>query len=293
MVAMDRIMQLLYQMVQMSILNQYEDSSMLRRRPLIGMRSEKVMRTEFLKKMNGIVFDKEFDSVDTVIFSAFLDERCVSYIETFPREEKILLITHHFFDMDCGTPGKNNGRTFSFLEYERLIRLYDRNVQICSIHLPLDVNSSRINTHAALCRKVWKMTGRDLLKYSFGNMGYEIEGVQLIPPEKEFHQIAEYGCGANPAHNKIAVVSGVISNAEMLQTMVRRGCGVCICGDVLVRNQSERTREMEKFLNTLPMSVYCISHYQSEIPALEEMAMELKAIPEVRVIVMKEEELWK
>lgn len=285
------------EMTAMHLLETIPDASMQKRRALIDCTVESFLSTQFLDQMNGAVFRAKDDRVCSVIAcSVFLDKICVDTLLKQEEKRNIFLLTHHFFDIDCGRPGTDSGRGFSMVDAEALRELYLRGIQICSVHLPLDLNQSPVNTHRAFARRLGLLPEDDLLDYPFGKMGYVVRSTEAFRNcfSGLFPEVVSYGkiLPAEEPETGIAVVAGMISSPEMLKKIEVRGCKILICGDVLLRNGSERTRQMEAYLQQTSLSIYCVSHYQSEFWALKELA-ERVAGPGMETLLIYDRKLWK
>lgn len=285
------------EMTAMHLLGTIPDASMQKRRALIDCTAESFLSAQFLDQMNGAVFHAKDDRVCSVIAcSVFLDKICVNTLLKQEEKRNIFLLTHHFFDIDCGRPGTDSGRGFSMVDAEALRELYLKGIQICSVHLPLDLNQSSVNTHRAFARRLGLFPEDDLLNYPFGKMGYVARSTEAFWDHFSglFPEVVSYGkmLPAEEPETGIAVVAGMISSPEMLKKIEERGCKILICGDVLLRNGSKRTRQMEAYLQQTSLSIYCVSHYQSEFWALKELA-ERVAGPEMETLLIYDGKLWK
>ncbi len=292
------ILKRIYQWTDRSIMKEFTDHSMRKRRNLIEKTAERMFSQEFLEGMNGTVFpcvqDREYS---VIACSVFLDDVCVKNLLSQQKEQNIFLLTHHFFDIDCGRPGTCSGTGFSMINIEKLRQLYDRGVQICSIHLPLDVNKSVVNTHRALTEQLGLVPEKDLLEYPFGTIGYMVNGSMFSEKQlrKMFPDTISYGNVDQKLDlsKKIAVIAGMISSTEMLQRVEKQNCGILICGDVLLRNGSRRTKQIEEYISQTSLKIYCISHYQSEFWALKRLTELVAGCSDMLPLLIYDKELWK
>lgn len=291
------ILEKIDEIIAMHILENVPDESMRKRRTLIDSRAERFISDEFLDKMNGMVFRGNGGrSYSVIACSVFLDEVCVKTLLKQDKNQKILLFTHHFLDVDCGRPGTETGVGFSFVGVEALRELYHRGIQICSIHLPLDLNQSLVNTHRIFARQLGLRLEEDLLEYPFGGMGYVACSAEFSRERiaSLFPEVTLYGKAAPEEDPKarIAVVAGMISSPEMLKKIEERNCKILICGDVLLRNGSERKKQMEAYLRQTSLSIYCVSHYQSEFWALKELARQVTGAG-MKTLMIYDGAIWK
>ncbi|MBR5236980.1 MAG: Nif3-like dinuclear metal center hexameric protein [Clostridia bacterium] len=294
-----------------SVLERYNDTSGLKR---IGSVSEDVrslFSSEFLKYANGLFFDLKDREIDTVVFSVFLDQNCLDYVLNQLDGKKVLIVVHHFFDIDCGYQESSSGTDSFFCEPELYKRLYASKVQICVLHLPLDINSSRINTHKSFLENVWgaKKLQQAIYSFPFAEMGYylhlEKEAFNFV---EQFDKILYYGnqyancndaiqglrtiCDSRPL--KVAVWSGMTNTTDILKEMENQKCDFCLCGDVIIRNRSDRSAKVLTYLENMPLNVFCVSHYQSELFALKDLAKKLESLKkDLHVHVIEDKEIWK
>ena len=294
----------------MTVLEQHPDVSGLKRIKLIPEDVRILLNYNFLKCSNGVFFDLGEQHFDIVVFSVFLDQQCLDYVLNQLKGKKVLIIVHHFFDMNCGYDEENPGMDTFFYESSLYKKLYNNGVQICVLHFPCDINSSKINTHKSFFQNIFGSLKlhEPVHTFPFGEMGYYayIKKEQLHSVS-QYPKIIYYGkqyesfeeaikkletiCDERPL--KVAVWAGMISSTEILKEIEKQMYDLCICGDVLLRNKSERSSEMLNYLENMSVNVFCISHYQSELFALKDLAKELEPTTDAQMIVLEDRTLWK
>ncbi len=311
MISVKRIKEILSSSVDMSVLKQHGDSSGLKRINRIPENIRSLLSNEFLALANGLFFNLEDRDIDTVVFSVFLDQNCLNYVLNQLNGKRALIVVHHFFDIDCGYPDKRLGSDTFFAESELYKRLYANEIQICVFHLPLDINSSEINTHKSFLENLWGSAQNPkspIYTFPFGELGYYLSlGKEALSFVEHFDEILYFGKQYESCEDaiqslkslsdrrllKVAVWAGMTSSTDILKEVENQKCDFCICGDVIIRNQSSRSAEVLNYLNNMPLTVFCVSHYQSELFALKDLAKKLDNIKDLDIHIIEDKKIWK
>lgn len=251
------------------------DRSFSKRMHLFDRQIRDQMQKDFLERYNGLMLCGE-DDMQRVLFSCFLSD---AVVQELVREQcgPALLVTHHMLNIDAGRPGRYDAKGYCALGIDSFLQLKKRGVSVYVIHLPLDCDHFAINTHRALCNKLDLTPREPLLERTSYQMGYLATGDSFLYQKirNNFDQCVCYGA-APPSSAAlkgatVGILSGMISTPAMLAEIVQKGCRLCICGDALLRNNTIRCKEMEQCLQNSPISFLCLSHKQSEEPALLEL----------------------
>ena len=239
------------------------------------------MEPLFLKRFNGLLL-KSAESVDRIIASCFLCDDLIDEIKS-SGIQNALLICHHMLDIDAGQPGKWNAKGFTSISKEALEYLQANGISVYTIHLPLDANASLINTHLALCNALEVRPCKDLLIRKDFSLGYLANDTPhwLNLAQSRFTSVLTLGDTMkikSQSTGLLAVLAGMVSSVEMLEEIVNSGCTCLVCGDVLIRQKTERALAINKWLSTAPIPIVCLSHKETEEIALYELLNKLNII---------------
>ena len=237
----------------------------------------------FFSKFNGLLLSGA-DEVSLVVGTCFLSDETVflvqKLLQELPQGQSIFLIAHHLFDIDAGIPGKWGAEGFRFISEDSIRALANGRVSVYIIHLPLDNNTSMINTHKSFCNTLNLHIVGDLMDLDICPLGYVTQPktnhqVNILQQCKDkFNEVVCYGrtkyidCSST---TRIGVVAGMISSCSMLELIQEANCNVCVCGDVIIRDYSERALKILDYLKSSDLLAICVSHKQSEELAVNEL----------------------
>lgn len=246
------------------------DTSFSKRISMFDSKIQQRIQPDFRQSCNGLML-KSSETISCIAATCFLCDEFVAELRDTHITDTFV-VTHHMMDIDAGTPGLWNAKGFFALSAESFNWLEANRISIYVLHLPLDANASEINTHAALCRRL-SMTPMGTLLY---RPGYEMGYTVSVP--KSLYEIAKMRFARTvsfgqlpPSPRCVAVLAGMVSSATMLEEISRCGCELLICGDVLLRQDTPRTREVVEWLHGQRLSILCLSHKETEEPALWEL----------------------
>lgn len=250
----------------------------------------------FLSRYNGLMLEN-CDEITGVAASCFLSDDAVDELRA-RNADRTLLICHHMLDIDAGQPGTWNARGFSAISAESLAYLKEKNISVYILHLPLDANRSPINTHLSLCRRVGLRPQRDLLTRDGFTMGFLARGGPgwMAAAKRAFP--ASFVCGQDGGPQQdggsAAVLAGMVSSVSMLEEIAETGCSCLVCGDVLLRQRTERAEHILRWLEAASLPVICFSHKRTEEPALEDLLTHLKrSFPALSACFVRGGSQWK
>lgn len=235
----------------------------------------------FLSRYNGLMMENS-DNITEVVTSCFLSDDIVDELRT-RRISNALLICHHMLDIDAGQPGTWNARGFSAISSESFAYLQKHGISVYILHLPLDANESKINTHLSFCNRLGLFPQTELLHRHGFTMGYLVNGSPLwhVTAERIFSSKIVYGKFVNDVEHfdaPIAVLAGMVSSTSMLEEIVTTGCSCLVCGDVLLRQRTKRAEDISKWLKYTPLPIVCFSHKETEEPALKDLLTHINRI---------------
>lgn len=248
------------------------DFSMMSRKELIPKSQQNEFLSSFFNIMNGLLLQST-EEVNSIVLSTFLSDNVIS--ELSKKEcQNSLLIVHHLFDMNCGTPDEMNGVPFHFISSKSIEIIKKNKISVYASHLPFDLQECRFNTSLAFAKKLnLSDTYSPLCLNSLKNIGYQTEidfdiGSYL---KRKFDTIYRYGNGEDSPmqQKKTVIIAGVISNIDMLKELEKQGFTHIICGDVFVCIPSERFRNIYEYIKKTNLCIYCLSHNLSESYGLE------------------------
>lgn len=239
------------------------------------------MEPMFLKRFNGLML-KNTDNVESVIASCFLCDDLIEEIK-FAGVRNALLVCHHMLDIDAGQPGTWNAKGFTSISDESLKFLQANGISVYTVHLPLDANASPINTHLALCNTLELLPQKELLVREGFSLGYLAKATPSWRDlaESRFTSVLMVGDGMKAESittGVLAVLAGMVSSVQMLEEIVDSGCNCLVCGDVLLRQKTERAITISKWLSAAPIPIVCLSHKETEEKALYELLKKLNII---------------
>lgn len=251
---------------------------------------------DFITRSNGLLFNNG-EEVQSIVFACFLSNFIWKSLEESNLRDAII-ITHHIYDIDAGDPFGGVGEGFSTISAEFFQWLRAHRISAYALHLPLDMNEKLINNHNSFCEKLCIKITNSLLDFKRYTMGYlgEIEYCDFCNIRKIFKRVATYGKSLPERETyNVAVLAGMISSVEMLKEISTHSIDVLICGDVLLRNGSERMRIIERYLfEECPYHIICVSHQWSEEIGLLKLMNHLEDnIKDVMFYFVNGEDRWK
>ena len=235
----------------------------------------------FLSRYNGLMMENS-DEITEVVASCFLSDDIVDELKTL-RISNALLICHHMLDIDAGQPGFWSARGFSAISLESFEYLQKNRISVYILHLPLDANQSKINTHKSFCNRLGLFPQMELLYRNGFTMGYLANGSPSWPMTATqcFSSKLVYGNISNDVKSfdsPVAVLAGMVSSTSMLDEIVATGCSCLVCGDVLLRQRTKRAEDIARWLESTPLPIVCLSHKETEEPALEDLLTHINRI---------------
>lgn len=252
----------------------------------------------FKKRCNGLCFQNGKE-IREIYFSCFLSDFLVDWLREADVSEA-MIITHHMFDIDAGEPGGYEAKGYSFVSLESYQWLKKSNISVYVLHLPLDMNANSINTHKALCNKLGLSPIKDLLNYEGYRMGYIAKSTANLYSSVKvgFKRFINLGrplpLEGDLVGQTVSVVAGMISSTSMIDVIAESGTALCICGDVLLRTNTERMKNMENHIRVSHFPFLCISHQWTEVPVLLELKNVLQIqFPDIHMHVVMGEDRWK
>lgn len=252
------------------------------------------MSPAFRRCFNGLMLENS-QEIRCLAAACFLSERVVEEIRKTGLSDA-LLVCHHMLDIDAGTPGTWNAKGFSALSQMSFQYLQERRISVYALHLPMDANASHINTHLSLCRVMDLHPRKPLLLLRGIDMGYIAQASDrwsslvhsAFPQRLVFNDLPE----SPPEY--VAVLAGMVSTTGMLEKIVSSGASCLVCGDVLLRQKTQRTEEISQWLARSNFPILCYSHKATEEHALQELLQELvQAFPTLSARFLKGEKRWK
>lgn len=257
------------------------DTSFSSRMHIFPNKVVSAMEPLFLKRFNGLML-KSSKSIESVIASCFLCDDLIDEIR-LSGIRNALLICHHMLDIDAGQPGMWNAKGFTSISEGALDYLQANGISVYTIHLPLDANASSINTHLALCNTLEVFPCKELLIREGFSLGYLANETPHWFKLAQSHFTSVLTLGdrmktVNQSTGLLAVLAGMVSSVEMLEEIVSSGCNCLVCGDVLMRQKTERAIAINEWLKTAPIPIVCLSHKETEEKALYELLNKLNII---------------
>lgn len=251
------------------------DVSMMSRVNLIPQEIRSEFSASFFNTMNGLLLQSS-EEVNFIVLSTFLSDNVVLSMEKKGYKNS-LLIVHHLFDMNCGTPNEMNGVPFHFLSNKSMEIIRRNKISVYAVHLPFDLQCCRFNTSLAFANhlsisQIYEPINTDLLKH----IGYETTTDIDIGEYLKSKYVAVYrygnGTDADMTTKNVAIIAGVISNVNMLKELEHRGITHIICGDIFLCVDSERFRVVYDYVRKTELCIYCLSHNISESYGLTVLA---------------------
>lgn len=251
------------------------DVSMMSRIKLIPQEQRNAFLPSFFNTMNGLLFQASED-INFILLSTFLSDEVVLSIEKKGYKNS-LLIVHHLFDMNCGTPDKMNGVPFHFLSVQSLEIIKRCKLSIYAAHLPFDIQTCKFNTSLAFAKALsLSSTYTPLTIDALKCIGYKTETNINIGRHLniKFPIVYKYGNGFdNDSTTKnVAIIAGVISNSTILENLKNQDVTHVVCGDIFVCVESERFREIYNYIQRSDLCIYCLSHNTTESYGMKMLA---------------------
>lgn len=251
----------------------------------------------FLKRYNGLMLENSKE-ISFVTAACFLSDEIVNELKT-NQMKNVLLICHHMLDIDAGQPGNWNAKGFSAISVESFTYLKNNGISVYILHLPLDANQSKINTHLSLCNRLGLIPQQDMLRRNGYTMGYlaQANSHWLSVAEENFSLKLIFGDfleNSLLADAPIAILAGMVSSVSMLEEIRNTGCSCLVCGDVLLRQKTKRAEDISQWLTTTPFPILCFSHKATEEPALKDLLKHVNELfPAIPTTFLSGESTWK
>jgi putative NIF3 family GTP cyclohydrolase 1 type 2 len=228
--------------------------------------------TRFVDNCNGLMF-RGNNHIKNIYGTAFLSDDVLLELCTVSCNNT-LLIVHHPIDIEGGINDKSCKIGYKAVSNNLLYSFLERGNSIYVIHLPLDLNKYNINTHSSFFHSL-NIDGTiidNLIKTGEYNLGYVFETspidfnflVSIVRHTVNECFLVNVENNTPKSVSRIGLIAGMLSAIEQIKQIEDSGCEVCICGDLFIRDESNRYFEMKRAITKCLLPFICVSHNISE-----------------------------